>query len=416
LPQRVERNLTGQSAMLALLERASADAPDDLAAVRRYANACVHVGDTARAVPALQRLTAAVPDDADAWAVQSRMLAVANRAREAVEAAERAVRLRPDCSIFLADLGFALRVVGEHARADGVFMRAAELDPSNAHAQRGRGQALIRAADGPALLEHCHAAFELLGPSSWLIAQYLVALSLLGRRVAVAQLLDYDRLLLEREIPAPAGFGSIDEFNAALRDEMYQLGGMASGQEPNDIVYHGTRIKGGLQGAIDRLGPGRAPASAALLREYDRRAEEYAEALEDCLQRRARPSEMTITTEAIVTRRGSAVTRHTHACSWLSGVYYVAVPEGTGDDGPGGCMEFGPPTHKAAVPDGVWPTRLLKPRPGLMALFPGYFYHHVYANELAGERIAITYDAVPPMAIRRRGVRHETWLSDLVQE
>jgi tetratricopeptide (TPR) repeat protein len=412
----VERNPVGRSAMLALLERASADAPDDVAAVRRYANACVHVGDTARAVPALRRLTAAVPDDADAWAVQSRMLTVANRAREAVEAAERAVRLRPDSSVFLADLGFALRVIGDHDRADGVFLRAAGLDPSNAHAQRGRGQALIRAADGPALLAHCHAGFELLGPSSWLIAQYLVALSLLGRRAAVAQLLDYDRLLVEREIAPPPGFGSIEEFNAALREEMHALGGMASGQEPNDIVYQGTRIKGGLQGAVDRLGPARAPASAALMREYERRAEDYAAALEDSQQRRARPVAMEVTTEAIVTGRGSAVTPHNHACSWLSGVYYVAVPAGTGDNGPGGCMEFGPPAHKVALPDGIWPVRLLKPCPGLMALFPGYFYHHVHANELAGERIAITYDAVPPMAIRRRGVSHETWLAGLVQE
>jgi hypothetical protein len=262
-------------------------------------------------------------------------------------------------------------------------------------------------------LRRGHAA---VGPSAWLIAQYLIALSLLGRRAAVAQLLDYDRLITERDIACPAGFASLAAFNAALRDEIFALEAKVSGQEPKDVIRDGQRIKGGLQGAIDKLGAERAPASAALLAEFARQAEDYAAGLEDGLQRRARPRATTVATEVIVTGRGSSVSRHTHACSWLSGVYYVAVPPGTGEGGSGGCMEFGPPVHKVALPDGLWPTRLLRPRPGLMALFPGYVYHHVHPNAVAGERIAITYDAVPPMEIRVRGVSHEEWLKGLPQE
>ena len=416
MPQRVERTYPGQSAMLALLERASAEAPGDLAAVRRYANACAHVGDVGRALPALQRLTAAAPDDADAFAALSRMLTLANRAPEAVVEAATAVRLRPDSSVFLADYGFALRAVREDARADEAFAQAVERDPHNAHAQRGLGQALIRASDGPALERHCLTAIELVGPSSWLIAQYLVALALLGRPKALAWLLDYDRLISARAAAPPDGFASIEAFNRALCDEMRALDAKASGNELNDIIYQGQRIKGGLQAAIDRLGDDAAPASAALMDEFTRQAEAYGDRLEDCLQRRARPVAVKVTTEAIVTGRGSAVSRHTHACSWLSGVYYAAVPAGTGERGSGGCMEFGPPVHKVALPDGIWPTRLLRPRPGLLVLFPGYFYHHVHANDVDGDRVAITYDAVPPMEVRVTGRSASEWLRGQPQE
>jgi tetratricopeptide (TPR) repeat protein len=408
--------MAGLPGMLGLLEQASAAAPDDLTPLRRYARACVHVGDTARGIAALERLTAADPGDAEAWAVLSRLLTIANEPHDAVKASAQAARLRPDSSDFPADHGYALRAGHDLDDAARVFARAVELDPRNAHAQRGRGQALVRRADGRALERHCHEAMVQIGPSSWLVAQYLVALSLLGRRAAVAELLDYDRLVTERTIACPPGFASLDAFNAALRAEMHALEATRSGQTINDIVYQGLRIKDGPQAAVRTLGAAGAPASAALLAEFARAQEAYEAALGDTLLRRMRPKAATLTSEAIVTEERSHVARHTHACSWLSGVYYAAIPPGLGETGTAGCMEFGPPVHKVALPEGMWPTRLLRPRAGLMALFPGYVYHHVHANDVGGERIVITFDVTPTADSRVRDVSHETWLSGLPQE
>ena len=385
-----------QTARLELLGRASDAAPHDLAAARRFADACMRGRDVGRAPQAWRRVLAGDPGDAAARHGLSNALLEIGDVAGAVEAGARAVALAPDNGVYHSGYGFALRTSGDHDAADIVFERGYALDPSIPHLARGVGQALIRRGDGAALASHCEDLMTRIATTGWLIAQYATALAMLGRRRELAELIDYDRLMRVITLPIPDGFGSLDAFNADLRREQEAVGSVPSGRAAADVVRGALRVSSGPEAAVLRFGEAGAPASAALLRAFERQCslyEDWLAASGDSLHLRSKPSGTWLRTETIITPRQGYIAPHTHACTWLSGVYYAAVPGGL--EGKEGCVEFGPPLHKVALPEGLWPTRLIRPEAGMLNLFPGYFYHHVYPTTADGDRVVITFDVKP---------------------
>ena len=87
---------------------------------------------------------------------------------------------------------------------------------------------------------------------------------------------------------------------------------------------------------------------------------------------------------------------HIHPSAWLSGVYYVRVPDVVAEDPDrqAGWIEFGQPSERLAIaqPPAV---HCLQPRPGLMVLFPSYFYHRTVPFESGEQRISIAFDVLP---------------------
>ena len=390
----VERT-RGQAAILDLLGHAAEASPGDPVAARRYAQACMRSGDRQRAPGAWQKVVGTAPDDAVAWAGLGTSLLEVGDVAGAVAAGARALELAPNDPSVHAAYGFALRTSGAQDRADWVFERGFELDPLNPYLARGVGQALIRRGDGQGLERHCRAMFELISPTGWLLAQYATALAMLGRRTALASMIDYAHLLRRIDLDVPNGFGSVASFHAALRKEQEALGAVPSGRDATDVVFGALRLPGGLHAAVARFGAD-APASAALLQAFDAQLLAYEAWLAESgesLHLRSKPSGSWLRTETVITPRQGYVAPHTHACTWVSAVYYVEVPAGL--VGKEGCLEFAPPVHKVALQDGLWPVFTLKPRPGLLALFPGYFYHHVYPTQAAGDRVVVTFDLKP---------------------
>jgi uncharacterized protein (TIGR02466 family) len=89
---------------------------------------------------------------------------------------------------------------------------------------------------------------------------------------------------------------------------------------------------------------------------------------------------------------GSYHPTHNHPNNYLSGVYYVAVPE-TGTD-----LVFQDPRPILIMP---WTGKLnrvtanaavAQPQPGRMVLFPAWLRHHVPTNESTTERISISFN------------------------
>jgi uncharacterized protein (TIGR02466 family) len=87
---------------------------------------------------------------------------------------------------------------------------------------------------------------------------------------------------------------------------------------------------------------------------------------------------------------------HDHPAFAWSGVYYVAVPDVTLGDS--GSIEFLDPRTNTRVPtvEGAacfLDTRKLRPKPGLLIIFPSYLRHWVYPNEEPADRISIAFNA-----------------------
>ena len=91
------------------------------------------------------------------------------------------------------------------------------------------------------------------------------------------------------------------------------------------------------------------------------------------------------------------MTPHMHTDGWLSGVYYVDVPDVVNDPAAGqaGWIKFGVPLSEHAMePAPV--TRTVKPETGLMLTFPSYLWHAtVPLPAETHARLCYSYDLQP---------------------
>jgi uncharacterized protein (TIGR02466 family) len=107
---------------------------------------------------------------------------------------------------------------------------------------------------------------------------------------------------------------------------------------------------------------------------------------------------------ANVNRFGDYHNLHNHPHSWLSGTYYVQVPETTrplktrSDINPG-CISFFDPRPQANMlairgDAQVDPEYRLLPEPGLLLVWPAFVHHLVHPNLSDEERISISFNVV----------------------
>lgn len=88
---------------------------------------------------------------------------------------------------------------------------------------------------------------------------------------------------------------------------------------------------------------------------------------------------------------------HCHPAGWMSGVYYLEVPEGDepGADEKAGQIEFGPLMLGEHNDLEAWPKTPIKPEKDMLLLFPSYFGHRTYPTQSREPRISIAFDIVP---------------------
>lgn len=89
---------------------------------------------------------------------------------------------------------------------------------------------------------------------------------------------------------------------------------------------------------------------------------------------------------------GGHHSNHIHPEGWISAVYYVAVPDAV-DDGQSGWLKFGETGMHLGAREHIM--HMVRPRPGLLVLFPSYFYHGTVPFADAAHRTTIAFDIVP---------------------
>lgn len=99
-----------------------------------------------------------------------------------------------------------------------------------------------------------------------------------------------------------------------------------------------------------------------------------------------------------VTTEGNGYeTWHVHQNGWLSGVYYIHVPDhiakATGSEG---CLAFGLPADLIGEQRAEeFGERLRRPRSGLLMMFPSHVYHRTFPHNGTGRRICCAFDIIP---------------------
>lgn len=287
----------------------------------------------------------------------------------------------------LAVLGKALIRQGRHEEGRTTLMAALQLDPFNANAYK-RLVALDLASGSTA--SALATAEQLIGRGvthSRVLAGKMLALVGQGRFDEARKVVDLDRFLYRGHLAAPAGWSDLASLNRDVRSEL---------ERHPDIRFdrHGTASSKTWRVDQPAFASSVAiPALQALIREAVIEHVRYLDQ-EESVWVQGRPDRAILHNWCVITDGDGYEEWHVHQHGWMSGVYYVDVPDGiTLGTGPGGCIVFGLPENlvgEAAARD--FGQTLVRPKSGLMMLFPSHTYHRTFPHLGTGRRICLAFD------------------------
>lgn len=311
------------------------------------------------------------------------------RLDEAVEAYGRAIDARPYYTECHVNLGYTLHALGRLDEAERAYERAIELDPDHTQAHANLGDLHLARGDPAAALALCERFLDRHPGDTGMLAFWSIALGEAGQAEQARTLVDTERFLQTTELALPEGFDDLRAFNAALAAHISAHPSLVDAP-----ASHATR---GGQHSGELLAEPRGPMAAweASLRQA---VGAYIAALPDDATHpfvRGTPARYRLTAWSVVLESQGHQIPHIHPSAWMSGVYYVEIPEAVAAaDDTAGWIEFGEAPdhyHTEAAPERV----LKQPREGLLVLFPSYFYHRTIPFDAPGRRISIAFDVLP---------------------
>ena len=363
-----------QRALLDLAERAARASPQVPALHVAWASALEDSGEQDEALGRLEAACRLFPDDEAVHSAFASALGRAGRIDAALAQVERWT-----AAAWARKLEFRLlRRAGRLERLEEREAALAEADPAAPDLLEYRAQkwhdcpeAVLRAA--------CEAQAR--DPGS-MQALYHKALALvqLGRSEEAAETMGLDRFLRVVRLGAPPPFEREADFLARLAKEI-----VANPTLHTDPEGHAN--KHGLRTATFPL-PG-DQAGQALVRAIKAKVGEYAAALSGGHPfAAARPATAGFKSWALLFDARGHQRLHHHPGPWLTGVYYVAAPEGQTRPG---ALRIGavPPRVGSAPP---WPVIDVEPVPGTLVLFPSYVPHETIPSGSTSTRISVAFD------------------------
>ena len=335
------------------------------------------------------------PEDAELELCLANFLVETSRFDEAVKRLERVVAARPESLLALSQLSYAHKKLANGQASVDAARRLVDVTGGTLPALMALSSALLTLGDAEGALSVCEQGLARAPASRQLLSDKAIALSALDRKEEAGHLVDFGRLLMVSEIDTPEGFETIDEFNAALLDHIrthpsLDFSGISlschHGATSDELLIEPKGPVGLLENAINQA------AAAYVARQANRSDHPWAAYL-------PHPERFELSAWATLLRSQGYQHGHIHPSAWLSGVYYVHLPSVVGaDDGDqSGWIEFGRAPFFYACQDqhAILP---VKPREGMIALFPSYFYHRTIPFESTEERITVAFDFRLPVA------------------
>lgn len=367
------------SAHQALL-RATVLAPDNPDAQENLGIVLAELHRRDDAAAAFNRAIELAPARPSAWANLATLEMSRGKLEEAARLYRKVRTMAPDQPTVCMNLCWILRRLGSFSEAVEAGRRAVELAPANLVAQNYLIFALLANDECHSALQVCDRSLRLNPRNTTALAHKPAALEGLGRRQEGQALMDFDRLLSQRELDAVPGFRDVSEFNDALEAH---------------VLERPTRPFDETQTVDIVLNP--SGPIVALKSIINDAIESYLKSLPPDSQHPflgSRPRRWQL--DGWGTRLCSMHNQehHFHQHGWVSGVYYVRVPEAVGSDetGMAGCIEFcqfAQYSNRRVESDFA----VVRPEEGLMVLFPSYFYHRVLPFDNPDIRISIAFNA-----------------------
>ena len=366
------------------LRPAYADAHRDLAQLT-----WMRTGRTEDALKKLSRALRESPADPALHLVHSSVLEFAGDLASSLAAAERGLAHAPKDLPLLVQAAHLCTETGDAARALSLSMRAVQLAPADTRAQISVCESLLSAGQ-PAEAEAKAAALcTALPTNQYALALQATAWRLLGD-ARYSALYDYRSLIAEQDLDTPAGFQNLEAFLSELSGELQGLHTFHT-----HPLYQSVR--GGSQLPMQSAELAR-PLIRMLFESIDVAIQRYITGLNggsDPLRSRNTGRAALTGAWSVRLRSGGHHADHVHPHGWLSSACYVALPPTIGDGRTrrDGWLRFGRPGVKTVPP--LDADHFVKPRPGLLVLFPAYMWHGVEPFESDQPRLSVAFDVVP---------------------
>jgi hypothetical protein len=338
------------------------------------------------AAEALEQALAGDPAGFRDWALLAYSHLRIGNAQRAREVCERGMGTAAENAKLHYCHGTALGALGEGELSRAALERCVALGDHDFEGLRQLLRPLARREDGGALLDYCDALPEPLADCTIARACRAIALSRLGRTEEACAMVDLDRHVARIELEPPDGFGSRDEFHAALAAEIAHGGADDRAAGDSYIIYGiDTRRRPVLRALHDRI---RAAMAEALAAPGMIGPGGMASAL----------PEQGVFVHGITQLRGDGRNgEHVHPGGLISAVYHVRVPEGIGAAGDRrGALVLGGVGEFANGHQACWGRRDVPPREGWLTIFPSHFFHDVVPTRLRAPRISIPVDLQRP--------------------
>jgi tetratricopeptide (TPR) repeat protein len=345
---------------------------------------------------------------------------------EAAAAFEAARQCDSECQDVLASLTRCWNRLGRHADVLDVL---AAVDPSRSadvHVQHGEAFAALNRVDEAERAfrialgcnaRHRHACLKLCGilrgagrftellalcerlaEQGVAHAQFLLdwgrALAHDGQHAKARRLLFDEAKMSRLTPPTPAGFEDLDAFNRALARELAMNEHKITEVPVDELAVRGSAL-------VFHLLDGKRPELIRAL----------LSAIQACIESRLarsqgsgtgfdpwgaiRPTRVRLRPWGLIQKSGDYEAWHLHRSGWISGVYYVQIPEVFSVEGDGaGCIEFGfpPSLTEAGIP--VCAPLRVAPTEGLMLLTPSHYHHRTIPFVSSRRRISVAFDVI----------------------
>jgi uncharacterized protein (TIGR02466 family) len=302
-------------------------------------------------------------------------------------ALHRCADVDKESAAVLAQRGMALRKLGRLDEAAEAVRDAIVREPRAYAAVDTLVRILSSQRDWHGLLQFAQDQSDRQSVTTSVVLGQIFGLIGLRRIGEAARLLDFDTFVRIKTIDPPAGYRNLAEFNAALTADVIS---------PSKIRLSGVpriRLTGGVQ--VEDLEMNSSPAMASLMSVLRSAVEEYvrdAEGLRTKIIEQLVPPVVNLDAWALLLGADDAQDSHVHLNSSVAGVYYVSAPadllEHENNDG---CLVI-PCEHSGKE---ITPAHFIKPEPGRLVLFPGYFPHRTTPTRRDGQRISIAFDVTP---------------------
>jgi thioredoxin-like negative regulator of GroEL len=276
--------------------------------------------------------------------------------------------------------------------ANRIAREALALDLTSDAAIELLGRTARRNATSEVMIPICQAAMKQRTGHVQARYELAVAYAHLGRSDEARQLIDLDRFVTVTSVAVPGEYVRAETFEEALSGEIARNPTL----RPDPI---GKATRRGLQTSGD-LAFGSGGAMGALIDLIRSAVEAYVAALPDGSDDpfvAACPEKAGLDAWAVVYPGEGYQERHIHSAGWLSGIYYVSVPEIAGSDARAGCLALGS-LNLPEAREPPWGVRNIRPAPGQLIMFPSFIPHATIPTRSPGSRICVAFDVIPLQA------------------